>query len=218
MKSGNKIISSLRSEYISEGLYEDDLSPDPLHQFEKWMSEAVNRNLNIPNAMHLATVGPDCRPSGRIVLLKGYDERGFSFFTNYESRKGKDLGENNNAALTFFWSELFRQVRIEGKVYVMPAEESDSYFSTRSRESKLSALASKQSRPLGSKELLVRKVRELDKKCKDQPIERPAFWGGYYLSPSYFEFWQGGAHRLHDRLIFKRDYHNLAWVVERLYP
>jgi pyridoxamine 5'-phosphate oxidase len=218
MKSGTKIISSLRSEYISDGLNENDLSSDPFNQFEKWMNEAVNRNLNLSNAMHLATVGPDCRPSGRIVLLRGFDERGFSFYTNYESRKGNDLEENNNASLTFFWSELFRQIRIEGEIFKLPSGESDAYFSSRPHESKLSALASKQSRILKSKELLVKKVRELDKKYKDQSIERPIFWGGYYLSPSYFEFWQGGAHRLHDRFIYKRDYRKKTWVVERLYP
>jgi pyridoxamine 5'-phosphate oxidase len=218
MKSGTKIVSSLRSEYISDDLNEVDLSSDPFDQFEKWMSEAINRNLNIPNAMHLATVGSDFRPSGRIVLLKGFDERGFTFFTNYESRKGKELGENNNASLTFFWSELFRQVRIEGEVYKLPSEESDSYFSDRPRESKLSALASEQSKPLKNKESLVQKVRELDNKYKDQTIVRPDFWGGYYLSPSYFEFWQGGAYRLHDRLTYKRDQSRKTWEMKRLYP
>lgn len=208
----------MRSEYIAESLSEEDLSPDPFDQFEKWINESIKRELNIPNAMHLATVGSDCRPSGRIVLLKGFDERGFTFFTNYKSRKGNELGVNNNASLTFFWSELFRQVRIEGEVYKLPSEESDSYFSERPRESKLSALASAQSRPLKNKEFLDKKVMELDKKYKDQSIVRPDFWGGYYLSPSYFEFWQGGAHRLHDRLVYKRDKKRKIWEVERLYP
>jgi pyridoxamine 5'-phosphate oxidase len=218
MKSGARIISSLRTEYIADGFSEAVLSPDPFDQFEKWMSEAINRNLNIPNAMHLATAGSDCRPSGRIVLLKGFDERGFTFFTNYESRKGNELEKNNKAALTFFWSELFRQVRIEGEVYKLPSDESDLYFSDRPRESKLSALASQQSKTLKNKESLVQKVRELDKKYKDQTIVRPDFWGGYYLSPSYFEFWQGGAYRLHDRLAYKRDQNRKTWEMERLYP
>ena len=218
MKSGSKIISLLRSEYNSAGLGVVDISSDPFDQFEKWMSEAINSNLNMPDAMHLATVGSDCRPSGRIVLLRGFDGRGFTFFTNYESRKGNELDENNNAAVTFFWSELYRQVRIEGKVFKLPPKESDAYFSERPRESKISALASEQSRILNNRELLEEKVIQLDKKFQNKEIERPASWGGYYLSPAYFEFWQGRAHRLHDRIIYKREYKKKIWAVERLYP
>jgi len=151
MKPVRQTIDSIRSEYISDGLNEEDISADPMDQFEKWFEEAVKKDLNLPNAMHLATAGKDGRPSGRIILLKGYDKRGFIFYSNYDSRKGSELSVNDYASITFFWHELFRQVRIEGQVFKLPAEESDSYFLSRPLESRISALVSEQSRILKSR-------------------------------------------------------------------
>jgi pyridoxamine 5'-phosphate oxidase len=173
--------------------------------------------VNLPNAMHLATIGTDGRPSGRIMLLRGFDDRGFVFFTNHDSRKGNDLKNINYASMTFFWSELFRQVRIEGDVCQVPDWESNKYFQSRPRESQISALASEQSRILESRESLEKKVKELEHRFKDQSITRPANWGGFYLSPKFIEFWQGRAHRLHDRILYKLEKNN-SWNVQRLYP
>jgi len=170
------------------------------------------------NAVHLATTGPDGRPSGRIVLLRGFDERGFVFYTSYDSRKGSDLKINHYASMTFFWNNLYRQVRIEGKVFKLPPGESDSYFSGRPRESNISALASRQSRPLKSRRILEERVRQLEIRLKDQPVERPGNWGGYYLSPFYIEFWQGRTHRLHDRIFYRREDIDMPWNMGRLYP
>lgn len=218
MKSVRQTIFSFRNEYVSDGLNEEDISGDPFDQFEKWIEEAVRKKLNLPNAMHLSTVGRDGRPSGRIMLLRGFDKRGFIFFTNYDSRKGSELMVNNYASMTFFWNELFRQVRVEGQVFKLPPDESDNYFSSRPRESKISAIASEQSRILKSREILEAKVRELEKKLKKQPLERPGNWGGFHLSPLCIEFWQGRAHRLHDRIVYKRGNFNDKWKVVRLYP
>ncbi|NLA49170.1 MAG: pyridoxamine 5'-phosphate oxidase [Bacteroidales bacterium] len=218
MKSVHEIISGSGEEYISDGLNEKDIPADPLELFEKWIEEAVRRKTGLPNAMHLATAGADGKPSGRIVLLKDFDKRGFIFYTNLDSRKGCELKVNNHAALTFFWDELFRQVRLEGKVFELPSEESDSYFAIRPRESKISALASEQSRVLKNRETLEKRVRKLENSLQDKVIERPANWGGYYLSPSYIEFWQGRTHRLHDRIVYRREVINGKWDIMRLYP
>jgi len=151
------------------------------------------------------------------MLLRGFDERGFVFFTNHDSRKGNDLKSSNYASMTFFWGELFRQVRIEGDVHRVPEWESDKYFQSRPRESQISALASEQSRVLESRGSLEKKVSELEQRFKGQPIPRPANWGGFYLSPKFIEFWQGRAHRLHDRILYKLEKNN-SWNVQRLYP
>lgn len=218
MKSLRQKISKSRDEYTYGELNENDISADPVYQFEKWMEEAIKNKLNLPNAMHLATAGRDGKPSGRIVLLKGFDERGFIFFTNYDSRKGSELKINNQASLTFFWNELNRQVRIEGNVFMLPPAESDSYFSERPRESRISASVSEQSRILRSREMLEERYKEFDERYKGKAIERPDNWGGYYLSPLYIEFWQGRIHRLHDRIIYTRTDINNKWKIERLYP
>lgn len=218
MRSVRQTILSLREEHITDGLYEDAIPSDPLGLFESWLGEAVRKDLPSPNALHLATVGPDSRPSGRIVLLKGYDERGLVFFTNYESRKGTELKGNNNAAMTFFWDALFRQIRVEGKVYILPPAESDEYFSSRPRESRIAALASEQSRVLGERSILEERIRQLEGKYINDEPERPTFWGGYYLVPLYYEFWQGRDHRLHDRIVFRRNDAGANWETARLYP
>ncbi|HOS70963.1 MAG TPA: pyridoxamine 5'-phosphate oxidase [Bacteroidales bacterium] len=218
MKSVHEIIAGSGEEYISGGLNEKDIPADPLELFEKWLEEAVERNPELPNAMHLSTAGADGRPSGRIVLLKAFDKRGFVFYTNLDSRKGRELKENNHAALTFFWDELFRQVRLEGRVFEVPPEESDSYFASRPRESKISALASEQSRVLKNRKDLEDRVKELENSLKGKDVQRPANWGGYYLSPSYMEFWQGRAHRLHDRIVYRRKDNSDRWDIMRLYP
>jgi len=219
MKSVRQIIANLRDEYLNGGLNEKDISVDPIEQFEKWLTEAVKHRINMPNAMHLATADSEGKPSGRMLLLKGFDERGFVFFTSYESRKGTEMESNKHASITFFWSELYRQVRIEGVISKLPEAESDSYFASRPRESKISTLASAQSRILESRELLEEKFTVLDRKYKGKTIDRPAGWGGYYLSPSRIEFWQGRAHRLHDRIVYVRDNDDAgAWKILRLYP
>lgn len=218
MKPAQKSIVSSRTEYISDGLDELNLSGNPLDLFEKWMAEAERKISGTPNATFLATAGPDARPSGRIVLLRGFDERGFEFFTNYESRKGMELRDNNYACMTFFWNELFRQVRIEGIIHKLSEEESDEYFSSRPRESQIAAIASDQSRVLPGRELLEERVRETGKLFEGKPVTRPPHWGGYRLAPSSIEFWQGRPHRLHDRILYARENISDTWIFERLYP
>ncbi|MFZ2340777.1 MAG: pyridoxamine 5'-phosphate oxidase [Bacteroidales bacterium] len=218
MNPRQKSFVSSRTEYISDGLDEKTLSGNPLDLFEKWMAEAGRKIAGTPNATFLATAGPDTRPSGRIVLLRGFDERGFEFFTNYESRKGMELRDNNYASMTFFWNELFRQIRIEGKIHKLSEEESDEYFSSRPRESQIAAIASDQSRLLPGRELLEERVREAGKLFEGKPVVRPPHWGGYCLSPSSIEFWQGRPHRLHDRILYSRKELSKEWIIERLYP
>ena len=217
MKSVRQYISVLRNEYISQGISAKDIASNPVDLFEKWIKNAVKNKVSFPNAMHLATVDHDGRPSGRIMLLRGFDERGFVFYTNYDSRKGDELKRSNYASMTFFWSELFRQVRIEGNVYQISAGESDNYFQSRPRESQISALVSKQSKVLESRESLEKNVKEIQQRYRDQPIPRPVNWGGFYLSPICVEFWQGRAHRLHDRIRYKLEKNN-TWSIQRLYP
>src|SRR5215211_5316881 len=197
-----------------QGLSEQDVDPDPLAQFGRWFSEARDAGVFEPEAVALATAAADGSPSARMVLLKGFDERGFRFVTNYDSRKGRELAENPRAALLFHWKELGRQVRIEGGVERLPAAESAEYFATRSRESRLSALASPQSRVIGSREELDRRLRELA--GAGEPAA-PAHWGGFRLVPRVYELWQHREHRLHDRLRYRRDPAG-EWVLERLAP
>jgi pyridoxamine 5'-phosphate oxidase len=216
-KSVRQLVANFRNEYISDGIDEKDILKDPVQQFEKWFNEAVSDKINEPNVMHLSTVGENGRPSGRIVLLKGFDENGFVFYTNYDSRKGEELKHNNFASLTFLWLELYRQVRIEGKVIPVSAEESDNYFKSRPKGSQIGALASAQSKILDSRKTLEKIADELEKKYNDKPVPRPDNWGGYCLKPDYIEFWQGRANRLHDRILYTLNNEG-EWKINRLYP
>ncbi len=198
-------------------LLEEDVDADPLRQFESWFVEAGGAGIRAPEAMALATATPEGAPSARMVLLKGFDERGFVFYSGYESRKGRELAGNPRAALLFHWDELGRQVRIEGAVARVAAGESDEYFATRPRGSRLGALASRQSEPIESRAALEASFAELAARYEGSEIERPADWGGYRLEPEAYEFWQHRADRLHDRLRYRRSAVG-AWQLERLAP
>ena len=209
-------VARLREEYTRAGLREADADPDPIEQFRGWFGEALAADLHEPNAMTLATATPDGRPSARVVLLKGFDERGFVCYTNYEGRKGRELEANPRAALVFYWGELERQVRVEGRVSRVSDGESDAYFSGRPRGSQLGALASEQSRPVRDRGALERRLREVEGEYEGREVPRPAFWGGYRIEPETIEFWQGRENRLHDRLRYSRS--EGGWKIERLQP
>ncbi|WP_257670627.1 pyridoxamine 5'-phosphate oxidase [Parapedobacter tibetensis] len=210
-------IVAIRAEYGMGQLSEDEVADDALIQFQKWFDEALQNEVMEPNAMVLSTVSISGSPSSRIVLLKQLDESGFGFFTNYESRKGTELDENPHAALLFFWPELQRQVRIEGRVEKLSAELSDAYFQSRPKGSKLGAIASPQSREIPDRETLDTQLVELEKTYGDtELVPRPAHWGGYRLVPDLLEFWQGRGSRLHDRLAYKRQ--DNGWQIVRLAP
>jgi pyridoxamine 5'-phosphate oxidase len=210
-------IANLRREYDLRGLSEADLAPTPCDQFRRWFDEALAARIYEPNAMTLATAAADGRPSARALLLKGFDQEGFVFFTNYESRKGAELAANPWAALLFLWSELHRQVRIEGSIEQVSAAESDSYFQSRPLGSRLGAWASRQSAVIPSRELLEQRMQELMLEYEGRELPRPPHWGGYRLRPDAVEFWQGRPNRLHDRLRYRLTPEG-AWVVERLSP
>ena len=209
-------VSSLRQEYTGTGLDETDLDPDPIVQFHGWFEQVVDADLHEPNAMILATATDDGVPSARTVLLKGYDERGFVFYTNYEGRKAGELEVNPRCALLFYWGELERQVRIEGRASRLSGEESDAYFASRPRGSRLGAWASEQSRIIEVRSMLEERVRALDAEYEGREIPRPPFWGGYRVEPGTIEFWQGRESRLHDRLVYRRE--DGVWRIERLQP
>lgn len=209
-------IADLRKEYTRHGLSESDVDPDPLIQFQRWFDQAVEAGLIEPNAMTLATATPDGKPSARMVLLKGVDNGGFVFFTNYESRKGKELAANPWAALVFYWPELERQVRVEGRVERVSPEESDAYFTSRPNGSRIGAWASRQSSVIVSRAELEQRVADLEQFYVGREIPRPPFWGGFRVIPDTIEFWQGRPNRLHDRLRYRRD--TGCWIIERLSP
>ena len=209
-------IADLRREYSRANLSEQDVLADPIAQFSKWFSEAIDAQVPEANAMSVATVGGDGRPSSRIVLIKDIDPRGFTWFTNYESRKGNELAQHPYAALLFYWIELERQVRIEGRVERVPAEESDSYFKSRPLKSQLGAIASAQSRPIPDRAALESCFAQVEGRYGDQP-PRPVHWGGYRLKPDYMEFWQGRPSRLHDRIAYRLQTDG-SWQRQRLQP
>ncbi len=210
-------IREIRKEYIQESLAEKDVNPDAIQQFSIWWNEAVKSDIEEVNAMTLATASCDGLPSARIVLLKDFDEKGFVFYTNYNSFKGQQLAENPRGCLVFFWKELERQVRITGLIMKTASSESDEYFNIRPEGSRIGAIASPQSQVIPSREWLEKEVGQLMKKLSSNTIERPSHWGGYRLMPAIIEFWQGRPNRLHDRIQYTLE-ENGSWKIERLAP
>lgn len=211
-------IASLRREYSLRALRRRDADPDPFRQFARWLKEAVEAQLIEVNAMSLATTNTDGWSSSRVVLLKGVDERGFLFFTNYQSRKGRELAANPHAALNFYWAELERQVCVVGEVEKTSREQSEAYFHARPKGSQLGAWASAQSEVVPNREAIEEKLRVATEQFSAGVIPCPQWWGGYRVVPRTIEFWQGGAQRLHDRLCYKREAPGSPWSIERLSP
>src|SRR5471030_2667333 len=213
-----KELQNLRNDYSGTPLTEESADRNPIKQFDNWFNEVLAAKLHEPNAMTLSTATHDGRPSARIVLLKGFDNLGFMFYTNYLSRKGKEITKNPLGALTFFWSELERQVRIEGTIEKLSKEDSVKYFKLRPRNSQLGAVASPQSQEIPSRDVVEKKWEELvEEYGEDKEIPKPSFWGGYVLKPRYVEFWQGRRSRLHDRIVYKKI-DNKNWKKVRLAP
>ena len=210
-------ISSIRKEYSQQSLLEQDIEKHPVKQFDKWWQQAIESEIDEVNAMTLATVNEAGKPSARIVLLKDYDESGFTFYTNYLSTKGKNIDHNPNVVLVFFWKELERQVRIEGVAEKVSPIISDEYYDSRPLESKIGAWASPQSQIIASRSVLQNIFSKLEKDFKDQPIKRPEHWGGYKVIPNKIEFWQGRPGRMHDRIEYSKINDN-NWTTVRLAP
>lgn len=217
MLMANIDLADIRKDYRMATLSEQDVSDDPFLQFEKWFNEVLHSRIDESNAMTLATADAKGRPSARIVLLKGFDGRGFHFYTNYESKKAGQIKENPLGALVFFWKELERQVRIEGKIIRADAAESEQYYRSRPLKSRIGAWASPQSKVISGRDYLEEKVRQYEERFKQSLPDRPPFWGGYILQPDLFEFWQGRANRLHDRIQYSLTEAN-QWKKERLAP
>ena len=211
-----EMLQSLRQDYRAAELSEKDADKNPIKQFEKWFKAAIDAQIYEPNVMTLATADKTGKPNARIVLLKGFDENGFSFYTNYLSQKGKELKKNPQGCLVFFWAELERQVRIEGKIEKLSKEASEKYFNSRPVGSQISAIVSPQSQIITDRSILEHKVQELTKQFEGKNIPKPAPWGGYILKPTAIEFWQGRTSRLHDRI--KYDLTSGKWQTNRLAP
>lgn len=212
----NQAIADIRKDYMLQALLEVDVADNPIDQFTRWWSEAITSQISEVNAMTLATASKGGAPSARIVLLKDYSEKGFVFFTNYNSTKGKELAENPRAALVFFWKELERQIRIDGNVEKISEEESDKYYHSRPEGSRIGAWASPQSEPIASREIIEEKFKQLHEEYRDKLIERPVHWGGYIVKPTKIEFWQGRSSRLHDRLQYIKEAE--GWRLQRVAP
>jgi pyridoxamine 5'-phosphate oxidase len=206
-------INTLRHDFAKQTLNESEVNASPVLQFEKWFKEAINANVNEPNAMTVCTATKEGKPSARILLLRNFNENGFVYYTNYNSRKGHEIEENPNAALLFFWPELERQVRIEGPLQKQNTEESDLYFNTRPRTSKLGAWTSEQSKVIANREVLSADYEKFSELYPTDEVPRPPHWGGYVLNPGSIEFWQGRPSRLHDRIKQAN-----GWKIERLAP
>ena len=213
----NTSLAAIRKVYQLQSLLESEVDNNPIKQFETWWQQAIESKIEEPNAMTLATSTKSARPSARTVLLKGIHESGFVFFTNYKSRKGKEIEENPFVSLLFFWKEMERQVRIEGVIKKVSAEESDQYFSSRPRESRIGAWCSPQSSVIENREYLQKNKKKYNSLFESEEIPRPEFWGGYIVVPERMEFWQGRPGRLHDRLLYSLNKNNL-WKIERLAP
>ena len=211
------LLAALRQEYALDSLNEADVDPDPIRQFQRWLDEAIKAELPEPNALTLATADRTGRPFARVVLLKDCDAEGFVFYTNYRSDKGQQLAENPHAALVFLWLELERQVRVEGMVSKVSPAESEAYFHTRPRESRLGALASRQSQIVADRQTLDARYQQLAAQYPDDNIPIPNQWGGYRVKPEMLEFWQGRHGRMHDRLCYRRR-RTGDWRLERLEP
>lgn len=211
----NRDLHHMRESYEASFLLEGHCHKDPFLQFDEWFHHAIHLKVTEPNAMTLATVGEDGQPSARIVLLKSFSKQGFIFYTNYESRKGKQMKHNDKVALLFWWGE--RQVRIEGKVKKVSRAAADTYFHARPKGSQIGALASPQSKVIGNRELLEANYKELEKKYKGKVVPLPDTWGGYIVAPELFEFWQGRVSRLHDRIQYTKETKG-KWKMERLAP
>ncbi|WMJ74405.1 pyridoxamine 5'-phosphate oxidase [Cytophagaceae bacterium ABcell3] len=216
MSKANLNLADIRKDYKKKSLSEEETTYKPLDQFSQWLNEAITANVCEPTAMNFSTVSKDCRPTSRILLLKEVNEKGLVFFTNYQSRKGKELEENPAGCITFFWPELERQVRIEGFVEKISEEESEKYFKSRPFLSRVGATISPQSTEI-SKEVLEKKFEEAQNTYSEENLQKPEHWGGFCLIPDYFEFWQGRPGRLHDRICYKSSGEN-EWVKARLAP
>lgn len=209
-------INTLRHDFSKQTLDESQVDKSPFLQFEKWFKEAVDAHVNEPNAMTVATASKSGKPAARILLLRNFNENGFVFYTNYDSRKGEEIDANPDCALLFFWPELERQVRIEGKLIKQTAAESDLYFNTRPRTSKLGAWTSPQSKVVKNRKELDELYEQMSQRFPSEDVPRPPHWGGYVLQPDSIEFWQGRPSRMHDRILYTLD--NGNWKIERLAP
>jgi len=213
----DKTIADLRQDYTLQDLSETEVNSNPFVQFKEWFEQALSTDILEPNAMTVATTNTEGQPSARMVLLKDFDERGFVFYTNYNSHKAQELAENPQAALVFWWAQLQRQVRICGRVEKVSEIESDKYFYSRPFNSRLGAWASNQREVIENREVLEEQLEDLQQEYYNKDVPRPSHWGGIRVIPTEIEFWQGRSSRLHDRLVYTRDY-DYSWKIERLSP